>query len=211
LFENTENVVKLLARIVKTAEVLRRLGITETELDHLHRSGTQFGIMSAFMDEYSRNENKQRHTELLQYLNSRGYTWDGVKGSWPSDKKPTGYALESSVIIHNIAYDELITLGDYYNQESVIFKETNELLGMYNLWNNYVIVWFPEKTKWDMEAPRPKKREELGLEHQYSTRWRDVELLYGFDEGIKIPLDRSKPVSTEEYFSYKDQENGNDI
>ena len=202
MFEATKNVVRILGSMIKTAEVLKRFAITESQLKYLHKSLPQFGIISAYRSEYGRNKNKQRHTELIQYVNSRGYKWEETQGSWSDPSSEKGYGLESSIIIHDILYNEILDLGEYYDQEAFIFKESGGLLGLYNLYDNTVVVWKDWETVVDMGSVRPKDLDELGIEQQNSTRFRDVEVVYEFDLSTVMPLNRSTPISIEEYYNY---------
>lgn len=86
---------------------LDRLGITVKQLQKLHDIG-QFAIISPYRGELSRNENKKRMTELVQYLNSRGYKWESSQGTWGTENSPKGYEIENSLLIYNIPFEEAL-------------------------------------------------------------------------------------------------------
>lgn len=185
-FFHLHRALKLVQALVtrkKALDFFQKCGITKVELEKLHSADYQFGIISAYRSELSRNENKRRHTELIQYLNSRGYKWEVTQGAWGT---PEGYALENSILVYAVDLDDLIMLGDYYGQEAIIFKEAGEPVGLYDL-EKRTAVFMTEKST-DMQAPRPRVKEEQGIEHEISTRWRDVELVYEFDFEHEVPF-----------------------
>jgi len=170
---------------------LRRFGLTENDLLRLHEEVSQFGIVSAYLNNLSRNENKQRHTELVQLLNVSGYSWEGTQGTWQVDTGK-GYALENSCIVYDIPFRIILNIGEAYEQEAIIYKVSGSDVGLYDL--NTRLAYLMEAYNYDMQAPRPRVKEDLGVEHTPSTRFRDVEIVYNFDWSEGIPFE-DQPVT----------------
>jgi hypothetical protein len=94
--------------------------------------------------------------------------------------------LENSFIIYDIPLNILIEIADIYDQEAVIFKGAGEPVGLFDL--NKRVVNYLTEMQIETDVPRPRVKEELGIEHVPSTRFRDVEVTYDFDWEEAVPF-----------------------
>ncbi len=92
-------------------------------------SGRAFGIISAYRDSlYSEQVNLQRHRELQHDVRSLGYGYVDMDGGYTYQDPKYGteeLSIERSLFIPDISLKNLLVLGKKYNQESVIYKDTN--------------------------------------------------------------------------------------
>lgn len=157
----------LLPVLKKTARDLGR-----NEIDMMHQKRGTFGVLSAYTGRHSKKENKDRHGELIRDLQIKGHrNWKDAQGYW-------GYR-EKSVIVPDIAFHDLLELGDKYDQDAVIFKSNDGVVGMYSLKGGSVQIAAPEIEYYD---------DDEGV-----TEFRQVSMSYEFIEDLQIPL-RGSPV-----------------
>lgn len=176
LFEKTTKLVyanpqlrPYLLPILKKAS--RDLGRSEIQMMH-QKKGT-FGVLSAFTGDHSRKENKQRHGELIRDLQIKGYRqWKDAKGYW-------GYR-EKSVIVPDMSFRDLVELGKKYDQDAVIFRSNDGVVGMYDLKEGSVQIAAPEI--------------EYYTDDEGVTEFRQVSMSYQFIKDLRLPL-QGKPVT----------------
>jgi len=89
---------------------------------HIQDPSRSFGVVSAFRGEYGRRENEQRHDELKDQVRELGYGYIELEGGY---KEESGFVEELSLFIPEIRRNDLIELGSYYDQYSVIYKDRN--------------------------------------------------------------------------------------
>ena len=176
--ENLKTAIRLLA--FKEILAFIRKGITRTELEYLHdiSKGQQFGIISAYRGNLSRNENKRRHTELAQDLNELGVSWEVVQGTWGIDIGEKKYELENSFFCYGIDWEDLKQLAINYEQEAVIFKPYDGTVNLLNLQTDKGNIAIEVDVETNVERPREKE------EHYPTTRFRDTELTYEWSPEI---------------------------
>jgi hypothetical protein len=89
-----------------------------------------FGIISAYAGGKHKSENKERHGQLMAALQKKGYRKiHDIKGQWES-------ISEKSLIIPGIKASDLFELGSWLNQDAVIYKGPDDVLGMYDFKNS---------------------------------------------------------------------------
>lgn len=93
-----------------------------------------WGVVTASRGELTSAENKQRNKQLEADLRNMGYGFVHVDGMWQECRKPdTEYkdcpddmkvpTEEKSLFIPNISKDDVLKLGNKYNQDSVLFAD----------------------------------------------------------------------------------------
>jgi len=82
-----------------------------------------FGIVSAFRGENSREQNKKLHEELKKRIRDMGYGYIELKGGYQEE---SGVVEELSVLIPNIKKSEIVQLGRHYGQHSVMYKNNED-------------------------------------------------------------------------------------
>ena len=93
-----------------------------------------WGVVTASRGELTAAENKQRNKELEKDLRDMGYGFVHVDGMWQECRKPdTEYkdcpddmkvpTQEKSLFIPNISKDDVLKLGNKYQQDSVLFAD----------------------------------------------------------------------------------------
>lgn len=180
--------------VLASEEVFHRYALTKRELEYLHDPSNkeQFAIFSAFRSNLSLNENNRRNTEFVQMLNDSGYKWESTGGTWKDLTKEKGYALEGSIQVYNMRFPDALDVSRHFSQEAILYKAANGPLSYYDLLKNvgYAMI----EMKITPNAPRPRVKEKMRIEHTPSTRWRDMEVVYTFDWDHQIPFS-SSPIS----------------
>jgi hypothetical protein len=82
-----------------------------------------FGIVSAFRGENSREENKKLHDDLKKRVRDMGYGYIEMKGGYQEEG---GVVEELSLLIPNIKKEEIVKLGRHYKQHSVMYKNDQD-------------------------------------------------------------------------------------
>jgi len=167
------NVLKKLAKF-QSDWSFSRIGLTKTQLERLHAPEEQFGILSPYRSNYSKNQNKQRLTQLIQDIQALGLIWETVQGIWKEKDVPT-FEKEVSLLVHDIPFDYLVYLANEYEQESIIFKQKEGPVGLYNLGEG--TAQLVEDLSIEVGTPKPYKIPEKEEISPY-TRFRDTELSY---------------------------------
>lgn len=82
-----------------------------------------FGIVSAFRGENSREDNKKLHDDLKKRVRDMGYGYIEMKGGYQEEG---GVVEELSLLIPNIKKEEIVKLGRHYKQHSVMYKNDQD-------------------------------------------------------------------------------------
>ena len=122
---------KLAARWVRAT--LAKQAIKQDFFKKLLALGGSFGVVSAYRPR-PKHLNQQKHGELIGELQRRGYRrvfplrgiWEGV--------------AEQSVVVPGIHPGDLFEIGWMFEQDSVIYKSPDDVVGMYNLKEFFVEV-----------------------------------------------------------------------
>lgn len=113
-------------------EWLDRKDATETPLieaklsrvfQYVEDDNKDFGIVSAFRGENSREENKKLHDDLKKRVREMGYGYIEMKGGYQEEG---GVVEELSLLIPNIKKEQIVKLGRHYKQHSVMYKNDQD-------------------------------------------------------------------------------------
>jgi len=102
--------------------------INESSLSRIfsHIEGNEsFGVVSAFRDNLSTTENKQRHSDLKNMVRKFGYGFIEMRGGYTGDQ---GFVQEYSLFVPGVSKKEIVEFGKSFDQHSVIFKDNNEFI-----------------------------------------------------------------------------------
>lgn len=120
----TPSVARVAERHLTAAQ--ERQALRVRELTNLIRMPGSFGNLSAYRGAFSRSENKRRHAELLLDLQGMGYRrMHETKAFW-------GDSSEKALMVPGIAWRDLKSLGEKYEQDAVIWKDPSGTLGLYS-------------------------------------------------------------------------------
>lgn len=90
---------------------------------HIEEPGRSFGVMSAFRADNSAEQNKTLHAELKAKVREMGLGFIEMRGGYKGDQ---GFVTELSLFIPGISRKQIVSLGQTYNQHSVIYKDAKE-------------------------------------------------------------------------------------
>jgi len=205
--------LKNLSAAIKQLSNLCKIAVTVTQLNKWNSDpNIQFGIVTAYKSKNSKTINKSKTSKLVRDFGKRGLSYKPLTG-WFQEEGGKGIQLENSFIVWDIDFKYLLSLAKRYDQESVIFKEKNGLLGLYSLSGTAVIrtsqEFLPNQPTVDKKyrgKPRDQRREkeipvlepDTRPEVDIHTRIRDTEIRYFFDWAHPIPFSNS-PVSERDY------------
>jgi len=113
------------------AKAIEDMRLDESSLSriwqHVEDNTKTFGVISAFRNENSKAENEEKHLILKKAVRDIGLGFIEMEGGYAEAKGKTVVIVkEKSLFIPNIKLKALIGLGKEYNQDSVIYKGTNE-------------------------------------------------------------------------------------
>jgi hypothetical protein len=163
------------------------------KLKKLLSKGGQFGVLSGY-GKGSKSENQANHGRLTGLLQKKGLRPVELKGKWAG-------VAEKSYLVPNMRFSDLIELGRLFKQESVIFKSTDGVLGMYYLRENAVEFAVDDAGNMAVDvAVEPKRykderdRVERGQPGLYSKS-RGVSFEFGVLWGQKRPWNGRSPYT----------------
>lgn len=170
-------------RFLKFAEILQKQALSVNELNKLLSIGGTFGIMSPYIST-AKIENKSRLTKLVQQLQDFGCSFEFIKGQWFDSAGKS--STEKSLIIKDIDPAFLFFLGQEYEQDAVIYKNSDGLIGMYYLKQPGVEVAIDElgqqKIKYSLSKDLWSKTQ--GISFEFDFLW-----------GQKLPWDGATPLT----------------
>ena len=155
-----------------------RVALRLRQLQHLLSAGRQFGILSAHGDG-TKAENNVRNGELIRELQSRGYRYHPLKGSWEG-------VVEKSVLVPNMAFSDLVELGRRYTQDSVIYKDLSGVVGMYYLKEGRVTFAADEAGSIAVQ---------MAADKTLYSKARGISFEFGFLWGLKQPWNGTTPYT----------------
>jgi hypothetical protein len=132
---------------------VKNIIITETRLSriwkYIENDSASFGVISPFRKYLSMDENLERYKELKSIIKNKlklGYI--ELEGGF---KEEGDWVNEKSLFIPNITKEDLISLGENYDQYSVIYKDRNEFveIGTNDMSGKGSIVSNFKKSGWD--------------------------------------------------------------
>ena len=87
---------------------------------HHVSSDSTFGVLSPFRKDNTKKENDVSYSELKKDVRDMKYGYIEMIGGYKEEK---GFVNEKSLFIPNIKKNEIILLGQKYNQDSILFKD----------------------------------------------------------------------------------------
>jgi len=98
--------------VIKQAILYDKYALRVKQLDKILNKGKS-ALLTASRDNLSINENKQRNTELVKWLNKIGAKYKLMKGIWTK--------VEKSFLVNKIEFKKAVKIGDHFNQDSIIY------------------------------------------------------------------------------------------
>ena len=167
--------------------------IYETRLSRIWKfienDSASFGVISPFRKYLSMDENLERYRELKVFLkNNLKIGYIELEGGF---KEEGDWVNEKSLFIPNIRKQDLIFLGEYYDQYSVIYKDrnefveigTNDMAGKGEVLNNF------KKSGWDKNMQIDSDTTEEFFSKLASGSHRDQKFLFNMKESFLYELD----------------------
>ncbi len=156
---------------------------------YVQDDSASFGVISPFRKYLSRAENLERYKELKSFVrNNLKLGYIELEGGF---KEEGDWINEKTLFIPNISKERLLFLGEYYDQYSVIYKDSNEFVeigtndasGMGKVINSFT------KKGWDknMEIDTDLTKEFFSKLAKGSHR--DKKFLYSMDESFLYEID----------------------
>ena len=174
--EVAERVARRYASLDKTALRVRTL-------ERLLAMGGVFGVMSAY-GPHPKKQNQIRHGKLVAELQRRGYRrFTTLRGQWEG-------IAEKAVFVPDMSYNDLFELGRQFNQDSVIFKNLDGIVGMYYLKGGSAEVAIDPDTN---EAAY-----QISLGKDLYSKSRGLSFEFDFLWGQKVPWSGRAPITSKE-------------
>ena len=82
-----------------------------------HLTTGDYGVVSAYLDEYSLQENKERHSQLAKDIRAKGYGYIELVSKWEENGEVSD---EQSFLVPKASKQDIINLGAKYEQFSVL-------------------------------------------------------------------------------------------
>ena len=170
---------QLLLPVLKEAAAVKQAGLRLKTLEALMDKGKRFGVLSAY-GPGSKKENKIRHGELVADLQRMGYKYEPIKGSWEG-------VSEKSVFVPRMSFSDLTKLGRKFEQDSVIYKSPDGIVGMYYLYKGYAEV--------AVDSDTAKGQIEVSPDSSLYSKSRGVSFEFDFLWGQRVPWDGRAPLA----------------
>jgi hypothetical protein len=153
--------------------------LRKKQLTKMMEQGGTFGVISAYQPG-SKKQNKDRHGQLIADLQRLGYKPETLRGSWEG-------VTEQSMFIRDIKPEDLFELGRKYNQDAVIHKSKDGVLGMYHTKG-------PPRAEVAVDPKGDPAFQSSTAKDLYSKS-RGLSFEFGFLWGEDVPWDGKQPVS----------------
>ena len=101
---------------------------------HVVDPETSFGVISAFRGIYSNEENLKQHEKLRNTIRSHGYGFIEQNSGYSYMDIQKGEEVpvdEKSFFIPNIDFETCLKIGKMFNQESILYKDSNKGFGLF--------------------------------------------------------------------------------
>jgi len=145
--------------------------------------GGTFGVISAY-SQGSKKLNKVRHGGLIAELQRLGYRKvTPLKGSWEG-------VTEKSLLIPRMRAEDLFRLGRLYEQDAVIYKSADGVIGMYHT-KGAPKAEVAVDTKGDAAF-------EVATDPSLYSKARGISFEFGFLWDQEIPWDGKRPITREQ-------------
>ena len=90
----------------------------------LKDSNGQFGVISGFRKTNTKEVNEENHKELRTYAKEHGFGYIELRGGFVENENEK--VIEKSLFLNGISEKELFQLANKYEQESVLFKNSDK-------------------------------------------------------------------------------------
>lgn len=181
--------ISFFARVLKVAKDISKNKLKRLNGEH----GTSIAYITAFRQGKGLNENKKRNSQMIRELQKSGvkdyYT---VQGRY--EEQATGeMKQEQTFLLVNPNLSDVILAANKYDQDSIIFKGKDNVIGLYNRLDNEVIIAAPGSEDVSVKRENPGKP---GYDAAY-TRFRSIGLNYDFrwDDPIKMDMTNPKEIT----------------
>jgi hypothetical protein len=165
--------------VLRKIAAVRKEALRKKQMQKLMDMGKDFGVMSAYQSG-SKKQNQKRHGKLVRDLQKMGYRFEPLRGKWEG-------VSEKSILIPNIDPKDLFELGRKYEQDAVIHKSKEGVLGMYH-------------TKGEPRAeiavdPKGNPAFDVSTDKDLYSKARGLSFEFGFLWGDEVPWDGKSPLS----------------
>lgn len=117
---------------------------------HIVNPETSFAVISAYRGIYSEEENLKRHNDLKQVIKSLGFGFIEQRSGYSYKNPESGEEVpvdEKSFFIPNIDFTSAIKLGRKFEQESILYKDSEKGFGLYMCDNGKLEMLFKNKNR----------------------------------------------------------------
>lgn len=199
----------LISRLIEAAKALSTRKLKKLN----YEKGTSIAYITAYRQDKSKKENKKRNSEMIRKLQQSGvkdyYTIQGrfdeeklvplqkgekvdpeniVEKDGKKFKKTKVFVEEQTFLLINPDLKSVMEIAGQYDQDAIIYKGKDNVVGMYSNINNNVIIATPGTE----QVSTKDKPGEHDYEEAY-TRARNIGLNYDFVWDDPVPLDKSNP------------------
>lgn len=158
---------------------IEKQALRQRTMVHMLTQGGTFGIISAYSTG-SKKENQVRHGQLMADLQKLGYRKiTTLKGQWDG-------VSEKSLLIPKIRPEHLFKLGRKYDQDAIIYKSADGVVGMYYPSGYAEVAVDPDKVMPEIE---------ISDSTDLFSKTRNWSFNLGFLWGQKIPWDGRAPIT----------------
>lgn len=155
-----------------------KVALRVRQLHKMMGAGEEFGVLSA--DGKSKSQNIARNRDLRMALDTLGYRKvHPLRGRWEG-------VVEKSVLVPGMRFKDLLDLGNQFEQDSVIFKSRDGVIGMYYLKRPVATL----AVDLDSMSPDVQISDRADL---YSSKSRGVSFEFNFMWEREIPWDGRRP------------------
>lgn len=160
-------------------------GVGQNVIERVYSEpGKTAGVISPWRMDLPRSENKERTTRLVRDLQKMGYTFFMGKGQYDPDNLPDRRESkwEQSFLVPDIRFEDLIKLGEKYDQDSVIWNGPTGVTGMYFIDEGYAVP--------ATEVPETGRTKE----DEFFSEFRGTGYTTPFMWDLKVPYSKNDPV-----------------
>ena len=111
--------------MTKLSEYLKESSLSRI-WKHVEDDAKSFGVISAYRANEPNNDNN--HKQLKTSIRDLGYGFIEMRGGYKEEEG--GFVKEKSLFIPNITKKEMIKLGQKYEQDSILYKDSNAFVSI---------------------------------------------------------------------------------
>ena len=176
---------RIVSRFLRKELILKQAILKQalrlTTLKKFFQGPKALGVLSGYTVA-SKHQNKVRHGDLIQDLQKKGLRPHPLKGKWEG-------VAEKSVIVPGIPASYIFALGKKYDQDAVIYKGTDGVVGMYDHKKGRVTLAV------DVHANQAIAMAAQAAGQELYSKARGTEFSINFLWGQDIPWDGKTPVN----------------